>query len=191
MKRIAIFASGSGSNAENIIRHFASRPQSGSVEVIVCNRPGAAVIDRASRLNVPVEMITADDMNTPRRMIEMLDRYGINMIVLAGFLMMIPPYLTKKYEGRMLNIHPSLLPAYGGKGMYGRRIHEAVIAAGETRSGITIHTVSEICDGGEIIFQALLDIAPNDTPSTLEARIHDLERLHFPRIIEQYPIAGD
>ena len=156
--------------------------------MIVCNRPGAAVIDRASRLNVPVEMITADDMNSPRRMIDMLDRYGINMIVLAGFLMMIPPYLTKKYEGRMLNIHPSLLPAYGGKGMYGRRIHEAVIAAGETRSGITIHTVSDICDGGEIIFQAPLDIAPDDTPSTLEARIHDLERLHFPRIIERYPL---
>lgn len=191
MKHIAVFASGAGSNAENIIRHFADRPETGRVEVIVCNREGAGVVERAAQLNIPVEIITADDIKSPNRMLAMLEGYAINMIVLAGFLMMIPPYLTQKYQGRMLNIHPSLLPAYGGKGMYGRRIHEAVIAAGETRSGITVHTVSDICDGGEIIFQTHLDIAPDDTPSTLEAKIHALERLHFPRIIEQYPIFGD
>lgn len=185
MKHIAVFASGSGSNAENLIRHFASRPHAGRVELVICNRAGAGVIERATRLGVPVSVINATDMQDADKMLALLDRYHINTIVLAGFLMMIPPYLTQKYDGRMVNLHPSLLPAYGGKGMYGRRVHEAVIAAGETESGITIHTVTDVYDEGKIVFQARVSIAPDDTAATLEAKIHNLEHIHLPRVVEE------
>ena len=186
MKHIAVFASGAGSNAENLIRHFAARPHAGRVEVVVCNRPGAGVVERATRLGVPVAIITKDDMLDAATMLALLDSYAVDTIVLAGFLMMIPPYLTKRFEDRMLNVHPSLLPAYGGKGMYGRRVHEAVIAAGEAVSGITVHTVTDVYDEGRIIFQARLALAPDETPATLESKIHTLERLHLPRIVEEF-----
>ena len=184
MKHIAVFASGAGSNAENLIRYFNENEESGRVEVVVCNKAQAGVVERGRRLGMPVEIISAEDMASEDRMLGMLDSYGVDTVVLAGFLMMIPPYLTGRYEGRMVNLHPSLLPAYGGKGMYGRRVHEAVIAAGERESGITIHTVSDVCDGGEILFQARTEVTPEDTPATLEAKIHELERIHLPRIVE-------
>lgn len=186
MKHIAVFASGAGSNAENLIRHFAARPWAGRVELVVCNRAHAGVVERAKSLGVPVAIITAAELQDADMMLELLDRYQVDTIVLAGFLMMVPPFLTKRYEGRMLNIHPSLLPAYGGKGMYGRRVHEAVIADGVEESGITIHTVTDVYDEGKIIFQARVAVTPDDTPSSLEAKIHNLERIHFPRIVEQF-----
>lgn len=186
MKQIAVFASGVGSNAENLIRYFSERPHAGRIGLVVCNRADAGVVERATRLDVPVAIINAADMQDADAVLDLLDRYSIDMIVLAGFLMMVPPFLTRRYEGRMLNIHPSLLPAYGGKGMYGRRVHEAVIAAGETESGITIHTVTDVYDEGKIVFQARVAVTPYDTPATLEEKIRDLERIHFPRVVEEF-----
>lgn len=186
MKHIAVFASGNGSNAENLIRHFADRPHTGRVELVVCNRPGAGVIERATRLGVPVAIITKADLQDAETMLALLDSHSVDTIVLAGFLLMIPPYMTERYKGHMLNIHPSLLPAYSGKGMYGHKVHEAVVAAGEAESGITVHTVTDVCDEGEIVFQARVALSPDETPDTLEAKIHVLERLHFPRVVEEY-----
>lgn len=186
MKHIAVFASGNGSNAENLIRHFADRPDAGRVELVVCNRADAGVVERAKRLGVPVSIISKADLQDAGIMLPLLDSHSIDTIVLAGFLLMVPPYMTKRYEGRMLNIHPSLLPAYSGKGMYGHRVHEAVIAAGEAESGITIHTVTDICDQGQTVFQARVAIERDDTPETLEAKIHELERIHFPRVVEEF-----
>ncbi len=185
MKHITIFASGDGSNAENIIRHFADRPQAGRVEMVVCNRPGAGVIARAEALGVPVYILSREEINNPEVLLPLMEKYGIDLVVLAGSLLMIPPFLTSRYSGRIVNIHPSLLPAYGGKGMYGRRVHEAVIAAGETRSGITIHYVTDVYDDGEVIFQAETEVAPDDTAATLEAKIRALEFKYFPPVIEQ------
>ncbi len=185
MKRIAIFASGNGSNAENIIRHFQDAPRGGEVVLVVCNKPEAGVIGRASRLNVPVEVLTGAEIRDPERMLPVLERYGVDVIVLAGFLLMIPSFLIERYHERIVNIHPSLLPKFGGKGMYGRHVHEAVVAAGETESGITVHFVSDKCDEGRVISQISVALTPEDTPESVEEKIHALERLHFPRIIEE------
>lgn len=186
MKHIAVFASGNGSNAENLIRYFADRPDAGRVELVVCNRADAGVVERAKRLGVPVSIISKADLQDAGLMLPLLDSYSIDTIVLAGFLLMVPPYMTKRYEGHMLNIHPSLLPAYSGKGMYGHRVHEAVIAAGEAESGITIHTVTDVCDQGQTVFQARVAIERGETPESLEAKIHELERIHFPRVVEEF-----
>lgn len=183
MKHIAIFASGNGSNAENIITFFQENPGLAEVSLVICNKPEAGVIARATRLGVPVKVLPAAEIRNPEIILPILEEHSIDMIVLAGFLLMIPSFITEKYEGHIVNIHPSLLPAYGGKGMYGRYVHEAVIAAGEKKTGITIHAVTEKYDEGAIIFQASIDVLPDDTPATLEARIHNLEREHFPRII--------
>lgn len=187
MKHIAIFASGDGSNAENIIRYFAERPLSGKVELVICNRPGAGVIARAEALGVPVRVMTREEISDSEVMLRLLDDYHVDLIVLAGFLLMIPGFITSRYSGRIVNIHPSLLPAYGGKGMYGRRVHEAVIAAGEKVSGVTIHYVTDVYDEGRIIFQAETEVTPDDTPATLEAKVRALELAHFPRIIDGLP----
>ena len=185
-KRIAVFASGNGSNAENIIRHFnEALSDEARVELVVCDRPGAGVISRAEKAGVPVALLTRDQLNDPQLMPGMLASHGIDFIVLAGFLLMVPGFILEAYPGRIVNIHPSLLPKYGGKGMYGARIHRAVVEAGETRTGITIHHVSERCDEGRVIFQATMDIAPGDTPEDVERGIHRLEQLHFPRVIRQ------
>lgn len=183
--RIAVFASGSGSNAENIIRHF-NRPGSrAEVALVVCNRPDAQVLQRAARLGVPAEVITRAQLNDEAFMGGMLDRYGIGFIALAGFLLMIPSWLVRRFDGRMVNIHPSLLPKYGGKGMYGRHIHEAVVAAGETETGITIHFVSDACDEGGIVFRTSMPVSPSDTPDDVERGIHALEKEHYPVVIER------
>ena len=182
--RIAIFASGNGSNAENIINYSLSAPDSGlEVALIVCNRPDAGVIDRARRLGVPVRVMTRAEINDPAIMLATLDEAKVDAIALAGFLLMIPDFMLERYPGRIINIHPSLLPKYGGKGMYGSHIHRAVIEAGESETGITIHHVSSECDGGSIIFQAAIPIAPGSTPDDVEVAIHDLERTHYPRVL--------
>ncbi len=184
--KIAIFASGNGSNAENIIKYCASSPGCGmEVALVVCNRPNAGVIERAHRLGVPVEVMTKAEINEPAIMLDLLNRYSVDGIALAGFLLMIPDYLLELYPERIINIHPSLLPKYGGKGMYGRYIHEAVVAAGETETGITIHYVSKECDGGKIIFQTSISIPPGSTAADVEASIHALEREHFPRVLAE------
>ena len=182
--RTAIFASGAGSNAENIIRYCAAHPDCGlTVPVVVCNRPDAGVIERARTLGVPVRVMTRAEINDPAAMLATLEEYSVDSIALAGFLLMIPDFLLERYAGRIINIHPSLLPKFGGKGMYGRHIHEAVVAAGETTTGITIHHVSSECDGGRIIFQASIPVPPGATPADVETAIHALERTHYPRVL--------
>ncbi|MDE6859102.1 MAG: phosphoribosylglycinamide formyltransferase [Duncaniella sp.] len=187
VKNIAILASGNGSNAENIIRSLSTTDSTGvRVAVVISNRSDAPVLDKAHRLGVPCEITTKADFNTPETMKKLLDRYSVDGIVLAGFLLMVPAYLTKRYEGRIINIHPSLLPKYGGKGMYGIHIHRAVVANHESETGITIHAVNEFCDDGDIIFQASVPVLPSDTPEDVETKIHNLEKLHFPRITAEY-----
>lgn len=186
MKHIAIFASGNGSNAENIIRYFADHPDKAEVSLVVCNKPGAAVIEKAEKLGVTVAVITKAELKDEDFIIALLNRYSIDLIVLAGFLLMIPQCFTERYRDRIVNIHPSLLPAYGGKGMYGIHVHEAVVSAGEKETGITIHLVTDKCDEGAIIFQAKTEIAPDDTPQSVEAKIHQLEKEFFPGVIDKY-----
>lgn len=184
--RIAIFASGSGSNAENIIRYSQTAPDCGfEVALAVCNRPTAGVIERAGRLNIPVRVMTRQEINDPETMLPILDEYCVDAIVLAGFLLMIPEFLIERFAQRIINIHPSILPKFGGKGMYGRHIHEAVVAAGETETGITIHHVSRECDGGDIIFQTTVPVSPTDSAEDVEKAIHKLEYAHYPRIIAE------
>lgn len=185
MKRIAIFASGNGSNAENIIRYFHQHPHGAEVALVVCNRAEAGVLRRAAALGVEAVVMPKAGINDEAAMTALLESRGIDLIVLAGFLLMVPPFLIARYPDRIVNIHPSLLPKYGGKGMYGRHIHEAVVAAGEKETGITIHFVSDACDEGRIIFQASVPVEPTDTPADVECKIHALEREHFPRVIAE------
>ncbi len=184
MKNLVVFVSGSGTNMENIARHF-SASDVAKVRLVVCNKPDAGAIARAERLGIPVRMISKVDFASAERLISDLQAIPTDMIVLAGFLWLLPPSLIHSFQGRIINIHPALLPAYGGKGMYGMRVHEAVVAAGETRSGITIHYVDEHYDRGEIIFQAETSVSASDTPESLAERIHTLEYEHFPKVIER------
>lgn len=185
MLRIAIFASGSGSNAENIIRHFNISDKGAQVALVVSNRADAGVLERAKRLGVSSAVLTRSDFNNSDALLPLLQRHGIDFIVLAGFLMMIPAWLIKEYRHRIVNIHPSLLPRFGGKGMYGINVHKAVVAARENKTGITVHYVSEQYDEGEIIFQATMPVHPSDTAEDIEKRIHHLEAEHFPTTIEK------
>jgi phosphoribosylglycinamide formyltransferase-1 len=179
---IAIFASGSGSNAENIIRYF-SNNEAVNVVLVVSNKADAYVLQRAERLGVPSVVLTGADMRDEARVMALMAEYKVDFIVLAGYLLRVPSYLVDAYPRAMLNIHPALLPEFGGKGMYGERVHQAVIAAGRTRSGITIHYVNENYDEGAHVFQAVCMVDPHDTPDTLAAKVHALEYEHFPRVI--------
>ena len=183
-KNIAIFASGSGTNAENIIRYFAEKPGF-RVKKVYCNVPDAYVLERAKKYNVPTQVFNRAEFRNPDIILRQLQEEGTDFIILAGFLWLVPPCITNAYPNRIVNIHPALLPAYGGKGMYGHHVHEAVLAAGEKESGITIHYVNEHYDSGDIIFQATCPVLPDDTPDTLAARVHELEYAHFPRVIEE------
>ena len=181
---IAIFASGAGSNARKIIEYFENRGLRIKVSLIVCNVPGAGVLEIAEEKGIPSLMINKSDFAT-NGYVESLQNAGIDFIVLAGFLWKVPEVLVKAYPKAIINIHPALLPKYGGKGMYGARVHEAVIAAGEKESGITIHWVNEHYDEGAIIFQAKCSIDANDTAETLANKIHALEHAHFATTIEK------
>jgi phosphoribosylglycinamide formyltransferase-1 len=184
MNRLAIFASGSGTNAENIIRFFRPKENT-SVSLVLCNKPGARVIERAEKLGVETFVFTRDDMYSTDKILRVLRHHQVSHIVLAGFLWLVPESLVKEYPGAIVNIHPALLPKYGGKGMYGAKVHEAVIANRESESGITIHYVNEHYDDGNIIFQAKCPVEKNETPDSLAAKIHQLEYDHFPRVIEE------
>lgn len=183
MKKIAVFASGSGTNAENIIRYF-SNDNDIEVSLVLCNKAGAGVLERAARLGVETVVFNASQMRTPGFITDILKSHEIDYVVLAGFLLLVPAEVTQMYKGRIVNIHPALLPLYGGKGMYGENVHKAVIAAKEKRSGITIHHVTENYDEGANIFQATVDVAPDDTPETLATKIHALEYEYFPKVIK-------
>jgi phosphoribosylglycinamide formyltransferase-1 len=183
MKNIAIFASGSGSNAENIINFFKDDPRNRVVELF-CNRPDAFVLERVKRLGTPAFLFNREDFFASDRVLRRLEALEVDVIVLAGFLWRVPGGILDAFPGRIINIHPALLPSHGGKGMYGMRVHEAVIAAGDTQSGITIHHVNERYDEGGVIFQASCDVTPEDTPESLAGKIHALEQAHFPRVIK-------
>ena len=183
IKNIAIFASGAGSNARKIIEHFAGNA-SVKVALIVCNNPRAGVIQVGADHNIPVLMVNRKSFFESETCLDELKLHDTGLIVLAGFLWMIPGYLIKAFPNRIINIHPALLPKYGGKGMYGENVHKAVIEAGEKESGITIHYVDEHYDNGDIIFQAKCPVLESDTPDSLSGRIHDLEHAHFPKVIE-------
>lgn len=183
MKRIAILASGSGTNAENIARYFQDSDLA-RVVLIASNNTDAGVIQRARKLHIPTLLFDRTCFYKSGQVLDVLQRMEADLIVLAGFMMLIPEDLVKAFEGRIVNIHPALLPAYGGKGMYGQFVHEAVVAAGEKQTGITIHFVNEHYDEGQIIFQAACDIAPGETPDQVAANVHQLEYKHYPAVIE-------
>ncbi len=184
MKNIAIFVSGSGTNCENIIRHFSGHQQV-NIALVLSNRADAYALVRAQRLGVPTAVVSKSEFNDEKKMNTLLDSYHIDFIVLAGFLLMVPSFLIRRYDHRMLNIHPALLPKHGGKGMYGHHVHEAVKAAGDTETGMTVHWVSDVCDGGEIIAQFSTPLSPDDTPDDIAHKEHLLEMEHFPKVIEK------
>lgn len=183
-KNIAIFASGSGSNAENIIRYF-QKSGSAQVSLVLSNKSDAYVLERAHRLRVPCNVFPKEDWIAGDEILAVLQEARIDFIVLAGFLFRVPDLLLHAYPYKIINIHPALLPKYGGKGMYGDRVHQAVVAAGEKESGITIHYINEHYDEGDIIFQATCAVLPTDSPDDVAKKVHALEYEHFPLVIEK------
>ena len=183
-KSIAVFASGSGSNAENLIRFFKNHP-SIRVELVLTNKEDAPVVSKAKNLGVEVLCFSNEAFENGLTVLQELDYRAIDWIVLAGFLRKIPLNIIHGYPNRIINIHPSLLPKYGGKGMYGMHVHQAVIRAQESTSGITIHLVNEEFDKGEQLAQFETSIDSSDTPESLAVKIHALEQKHFPTIVEQ------
>ncbi len=181
---MAVFASGAGTNAQEIIRHFTLHPLI-KITLVVCNKPGAGVIAIAQKENIPVLMIEKEKFLQGDAYTDELQALHINFIVLAGFLWKVPSKLVAAFPNKIINLHPALLPKYGGKGMYGHFVHEAVIAAGEKESGITIHYVDQWYDHGNIIFQAHCAIDANETPSSLAQKIHALEHKNYPAVIEK------
>lgn len=183
MKKLSIFVSGNGTNLQRIAEYFANNPE---VEIanVVCNNPKAYSIERAKNLGIPLRMITKQDFQS-EAFVQELQSLDIDLIVLAGFLWKVPEALIKAFPKRIMNIHPALLPKYGGKGFYGEHVHEAVVAAKEPFSGITVHYVNELYDSGEIILQARVTLEEKETPDSLAAKIHKLEQAYFPIAIEQ------
>ncbi|MDP3398846.1 MAG: phosphoribosylglycinamide formyltransferase [Bacteroidales bacterium] len=182
---IAIFASGSGTNAENIIRHFIRNP-SVQVKLVLTNREDAYVLKRAEKLDVPGIIFSANELKEGTKVDDILVDNKIDYLILAGFLLKVPERIVSRYRGRIINIHPALLPKYGGKGMYGNKVHQAVVDSLEKESGITIHLVDEVYDNGETLFQAKCTLDADESAETLAAKIHKLEKEHFPRIIDEY-----
>ena len=183
MTRIAIFASGSGSNAENIIRYFSDN-ESVKVVLVLSNNSRSGVLIRAKLYNIPTFIFTKNDLNQCSNVLDTLKYFNASMIVLAGFLLKIPLYMIEAYPNSILNIHPALLPKYGGKGMYGMNVHNAVVENNDEQSGITIHYVNENYDEGAIIFQATCDIDEHDLPEDVKTKVQALELRHFPSVIE-------
>lgn len=182
--KIAIFASGRGSNAKKIIEYFEARPQV-EIALIVSNKPNAPVLELGTHFGISTLLLKRKSFYKTRHLLDDLAQFEINFVVLAGFLWFIPDYLTTAFEGRMINIHPSLLPKYGGKGMYGMKVHEAVYENRELETGMTIHYVNEQYDEGQIVFQAKCAVHESDTPALIAQKVQQLEHYHFPRVIEQ------
>ncbi len=183
MKRIAILASGSGSNAQNIAEYFSGSEQV-SIELILSNKSDAFVLERAKKLNIQSLVFNRNSFYNTHEIVGLLQNLDIDLIVLAGFLWLIPENLIKAFPNKIINIHPALLPKYGGKGMFGDRVHKAVIESGDNESGISIHYVNEKYDEGQIIFQGKCEITKEDTPDTLAQKVHALEYEYFPQVIE-------
>jgi phosphoribosylglycinamide formyltransferase 1 len=183
MKNIAIFASGSGTNAQRIAEYFRNS-DTVNISLILSNKPDAFVLKRAEKLGIPTTVFNRKDFYESGLVFEILKEYRIDFIILAGFLWFVPDNILKAFPRRIINIHPALLPKHGGKGMYGEKVHQAVIESGDSRTGITIHFVNDHYDEGEIIFQDSFEVQPGDTPDSIALKVHQLEYLHFPRIIE-------
>ncbi len=183
LPKIAIFASGSGSNAQRIVEYFAEK---NILEIagIYCNNPSAYVLERARNLDVPSRLFNREQFYHSSDILSDLKEKKVDWLILAGFLWLIPSNLLEAFPGHIINLHPALLPKFGGKGMFGSKVHEAVIQAGETESGITVHFVNEKYDEGEVILQALCPVLESDTPDTLALKIHELEYEYFPKVIE-------
>jgi phosphoribosylglycinamide formyltransferase-1 len=184
MIRVAIFASGSGSNAENIAHYFKGNKEV-QIALILANKPDAYVLERANKLNIPSFVFTGKEFRASKVVLDKLKEKRIDFVVLAGFMLLVPKYLVNAFPNKIVNIHPALLPKYGGKGMYGDNVHQAVIANKESKSGISIHFVNEHYDEGNIIFQAETSISSTDTADDLATKIHALEYKHFPRVIAE------
>lgn len=184
MKRIVIFASGSGTNAENLIKYFHNR-ETGSVIQVLTNNPHAKVLDRCKTLKVSALSFNRIAFTQTDDVLNILKASQPDLIVLAGFLWKFPDFILHEFPDKVINIHPALLPNYGGKGMYGSFVHEAVVANKETETGITIHYVNEHYDEGAIIFQEKCEVFRTDTAETVAAKIHDLEMEHFPQVVEK------
>lgn len=181
---LAIFVSGSGTNCENIIKYFAGSERV-RCALVVSNKADAYALVRAERLGVPTAVVGKPQLNDADFLMPLMRRYAVDFIVLAGFLPLVPNFLIDAYPRRIINIHPALLPKYGGKGMWGHHVHEAVKAAGETETGMTVHYVTPVCDSGDIIVQYRVALSPDDTPDDIAAKEHVLEMEHFPKVIEE------
>lgn len=184
MVNIAIFASGSGSNAENIITYFKKNKQV-SVKLLLTNNANAFVVERAKKLGISYKIFDKNDFCHTNNVLNILKDNKIDFVVLAGFLWLVPQSLIEAYPNKIVNIHPALLPAYGGKGMFGDHVHRAVVENKEKESGITIHYVSKEYDKGDIIFQAKCVVNPTDTPDMIATKVHELEYLYYPQVIER------
>lgn len=183
-KRLAIFASGGGSNAEAIIQYF-SGSDLAEVALIISNKEEAYVLQRAAKHNIPAQLISKKELRDKNTLLPLLKEHRVDMIILAGFLLLIPEYLVTAYPNSILNIHPALLPAYGGKGMYGNHVHQAVFDNNEKASGMTIHYVDSRYDEGKIIFQAQAELKATDTPDLIAKKVLVLEHEHYPKVIEK------
>ncbi|MDO4771905.1 phosphoribosylglycinamide formyltransferase [Porphyromonas sp.] len=186
--KVAIFASGSGSNAEAIVRYLHhEHPEKGiRVACIIANKPYAYVLERAKMLDIPARYMTPSELRDEEQLLPLLADFGVEYIILAGYLALIPPFLLKTFPQRIVNIHPALLPKHGGKGMYGMHVHEAVKAAGETETGITIHIIDEEYDKGTTLFQARTAVVSSDTPEEIAQKVHLLEHRYFPEVISRW-----
>jgi phosphoribosylglycinamide formyltransferase-1 len=188
MFNIVIFASGGGTNAENLMTSFEGNDLC-NVKAVFCNHPDAFVVQRAKNHGIPAFVFTKDELNSPAAdnvVAKELDKYGADVVLLAGFLPKVPDFLVERFKDRMINIHPSLIPKYCGKGMHGDHVHEAVVANHETETGITIHLVDTQYDHGRILFQAKCPVSPTDTAEDVAAKIHTLEQAHFPHVVLEY-----
>jgi len=189
MKHLALFASGSGTNVQNIAEYFKNHANV-KVSIVLSNNQDAYVLERARRLGLPSVVFSRKEFYETENVLGILNQYHTDFIVLAGFLWLIPDYLLRAYSGRIINIHPALLPKYGGKGMYGDKVHQAVRESGDTVSGISVHYVNERYDEGEIIFQTTCEVTPQDTAETIAKKVHALEYEHYPKVIERLLESG-
>lgn len=183
MINIAVFVSGNGTNCENIIKYFQDDNDI-NISLVISNRQDAYALKRAAKYGVTCKVLSKSEINDEHIILPILQKFSIDFIVLAGFMLIVPDFIINKYYNKVINIHPSLLPKFGGKGMYGNHVHEAVKAAGETETGITIHFVNNICDGGEIIAQFKINLTQHDSVEDIESKIHLLEQKHFPNVIK-------
>ena len=184
MINLAIFVSGGGTNCENLIKYFKGS-DSVNCALVVSNKAYAYALVRAEKLGVPTAVAPKAELNDEQVMMPLLQKYGIDFIVLAGFLPLVPDFLINAFPRRIINIHPALLPKYGGKGMWGHHVHEAVKAAGETETGMTVHYVTPVCDSGEIIAQYKTKLSPNDSVDDIAEKEHLLEMEYYPKVVEQ------